>query len=185
MVTVAVIFLRQNVLQSSEVVNEPSDHAQSFDFFSWDSIFISWLSACCLVLFRGSFCPYAAVDPKWDIEHHFDHGVRSSCFFHKQTPERVTRHRPLSSSLIPSMCIEAGERRMKERKEDESNTGPSLPFWLEPHRKSHSLHSGAEQNTHMQPASFTGIPHTDMYSMRYACERRHTIMHSHLQHMHT
>lgn len=32
-VPLAVIFLKQNVIQSSEVVNEPSGHAQSFDFF--------------------------------------------------------------------------------------------------------------------------------------------------------
>lgn len=49
-------------------------------------------------------------------------------FFHKQKPERITQRRQLSSVLIPNMRIGAGEKTMKGRNKDDSNTGPSLSF---------------------------------------------------------
>ena len=99
----AVLSLRQ----SSEVSHPTICKALTFFLDS------SWCSACCSVVFRGFVCPYAAVVPKWDIKHHFDLGVRSSGFFHKQKPECVTQHRVLSSGLNRSMWTKAGERRMK------------------------------------------------------------------------
>ena len=81
------------------------------------------------------------------------------------------------------MWIEAGERKMKRRNKDESNTGPYLSFWLEHHRILHSPHPGAEQNTCSWLLSKRTM-HT--HARTHARTHTHTHTHAHtLTHTHT
>lgn len=110
-------FLRQYVVQISEVVNEPSDHPKSFDFFFSPNTAFSAQDTLHLAL----FCSWAIfVHMLLLLLTAFNTTLTmlcSSCFFHKQKLECLTQHRLLSSTLNPNMWTEAEKEWDEEKKQ--------------------------------------------------------------------